>query len=46
MHLKIIGSLQTSKVLKQHVQTCEVLEDVEIGRGFINLTGLKNLINL
>ena len=40
MHFKILECLQTSKVFKRQVQTCEVLEFFEIWRGFIDLTGL------
>ena len=39
-HFKGLECLQTSKVSKRHVQTCEVLEYSEIQRDLIDLTGL------
>ena len=39
-HLKISECLQISKVLKRHVQTCEVSDITYTRRCFLDLTGL------
>ena len=46
MHLKILECLQTSKVFKRQVQTCEVLRQPEIRRELTDLTGLTLDVNL